>query len=346
MRDYEKGDDLRRMVQAMPNVPWQQIHQMVVRQGRTVLLGILCFLLTNLGATWAGQLGHYTPGLPHIRDLLVPDPGFYFLQYFAWYNSDTFRNKNGDKVTSINDGSTKLKVEPDIDVFVVAPAFIWVSPWEILGAQYAAQIIPTFGNTSTQASLRTETGFGAGVDESQFGVGDLYVKPVWLGWNGAHYSINAGYGFYAPVGKHDDGAADNIGLGFWTHEFQLATAWYPWEHQGTAVTLAGTYEAHSEIDGADITPGDHFSLNWGISQYLPLNQAESLILELGALGYSEWQVERDSGSDVNKNFNAKDQVHAAGGQVGLVYVPWNTFVLFHGLQEFGAEARFEDNSLH
>jgi hypothetical protein len=107
------------------------------------------------------------------------------------------------------------------------------------------------------------------------------------------------------------------------------------------VTLAGTYEVHSEIDDVNITPGDRFSLNWGISQYLPLNQANSVILELGVLGYSQWQVEKDSGSDVNKNFNAKDQVHAAGGQVGLLYAPWNAFVLFHGLQEFHAESRFE-----
>jgi hypothetical protein len=210
-----------------------------------------------------------------------------------------------------------------------------------LGARYGAQIVPTFGNTSVQAALRTETGFREDVDESQFAVGDLYVKPVWLGWDGAHYSAAAGYGFYAPVGKYNNGDADNIGLGFWTHEFQLATAWYPWEHRATAVTLTGTYEIHSEYDDVNITPGDRFSLNWGISQYLPLNDANSLMLEVGPMGYSQWQVEKDSGSDVNKNFIPKDQIHAAGGQIGLIYIPWNAFVQFHGLQEFGAEARFE-----
>lgn len=176
MKEDEKGFSLG--MQAMSSVSWQHIHQKVVRQGRTVLLGVLFFLLSNVGLSCAGELGHYSPGLPQIRDLLVPDPGFYFVQYFAVYNIDTFRNKNGDKVNSINAGPIKLKVDSDVDVFVVAPAFIWVSPWEILGAQYAAQIIPTFGNTSIEASFRTETGFGEDVDESQFGVGDLYVKPV------------------------------------------------------------------------------------------------------------------------------------------------------------------------
>lgn len=311
------------------------------RQGRKILLGILCLVLVSLGPARAGELGHFAPGVLNIRDFLVPDPGFYYIQYFVWYNADTFRDRHGDKANSINAGPVTLNVDTEVDSLILAPAFVWVSPWKLLGARYAAQIVPTFGNTSVQAALRTETGFGEDVDESQFGVGDLYVKPVWLGWDGTHYSVAAGYGFYAPVGKYDNGDADNIGLGFWTHEFQVATAWYPWEGRGTAVTLAGTYEIHSEIDDVNITPGDRVSLNWGISQYLPLNKANSLLLEVGALGYSQWQVEKDSGSDVDTRFNPKDQVHAAGGQIGLLYAPWNAFVQFHGLQEFGAEARFE-----
>jgi hypothetical protein len=311
------------------------------RQGRTILLGILCLVLVSLGPARAGELGHFAPGVLNIRDFLVPDPGFYYIQYFVWYNADTFRDRHGDKANSINAGPVTLNVDTEVDSLILAPAFVWVSPWKFLGARYAAQIVPTFGNTSVQAALRTETGFGEDVDESQFGVGDLYVKPVWLGWDGTHYSVAAGYGFYAPVGKYDNGDADNIGLGFWTHEFQVATAWYPWEGRGTAVTLAGTYEIHSEIDDVNITPGDRVSLNWGISQYLPLNKANSLLLEVGALGYSQWQVEKDSGSDVDTRFNPKDQVHSAGGQIGLLYAPWNAFVQFHGLQEFGAEARFE-----
>ena len=302
-------------------------------------------MLGGIGPTQAGQLGHYAPGLPNIRDLLVPEQGFYYLQYFAFYHTDTFRDRNGDKVDSLNAGPATLQVEADLEVFSIAPALVWVSPWKFLGARYAAQIIPTFGNTSIQASLRTETGFGIETDESQFGVGDLYIKPVWLGWDGDHYSVAAGYGFYAPVGKYNEGDSDNIGLGFWTHEFQLATAWFPWVSQGTAVTLAGTYEIHSKIEDVQITPGDRISLNWGISQYLPLNDANSILLEVGALGYSQWQVEKDSGSDVNTRFNAKDQIHAAGGQIGLTYVPWNAFIIFHGLQEFAAEARFEGQFL-
>jgi hypothetical protein len=36
-----------------------------------------------------------------------------------------------------------------------------------------------------------------------------------------------------------------------------------------------------------------------------------------------------------------DQVHAAGGQLGFAYVPWNASLTFRYLSEYSAEARFE-----
>jgi hypothetical protein len=35
-----------------------------------------------------------------------------------------------------------------VDVYVLAPTLIWVSPWKILGAKYGAYISPTFSNSS------------------------------------------------------------------------------------------------------------------------------------------------------------------------------------------------------
>ncbi|MGH8628950.1 MAG: transporter, partial [Gammaproteobacteria bacterium] len=163
------------------------------------------------------------------------------------------------------------------------------------------------------------------------------------GWSGKHYDVAAGYGFYAPTGE------EGIGLEFWTNQFQLAGAWYPFEHRGTAITLAGTYEIQSEMEDQDLTPGDRVSLNWGVSQYLPLTKDQTWLAELGASGYSQWQVEEDSGSDVpqirNLQLNAKDEVHAAGIQAGLTFVPWKAALTVRYQWEFGAEARFEGENL-
>ena len=246
-----------------------------------------------------------------------------------------------------------MTVDPDIDVFALSPTFIWVSPWRVLGARYGAYIAPSFADSSAQVSLSVarsgrflDGGFSRSLEaDTGMGVGDLFVQPLWLGWSGKHYDVSAGYGFYAPTG--DEG----IGLEFWTNQFQLAGAWYPFENRGTAVTLAGTYEIQSEMEDKDLTPGDRVSLNWGVSQYLPLTKDQTWLAELGASGYSQWQVEEDSGADVrqisrlNVQLNAKDEVHAAGIQAGLTFVPWKAALTVRYQWEFGAEARFEGENL-
>ena len=292
---------------------------------KAVLLSwvIALILIGSVQVAESGELGHYMPGVASVRDFVVPsDPGFYYIQYNLFYTTDTYKDHNGDSVDSVSIGPVTLKVEADVDAYGIQPTFIWVSPWKLLGARYAAFIGTPVLNTSVQAALSTETRFGRS-DENQWGLGDLYVKPLWLGWNSKHFGISAGYGFYAPTGEYDDGAVDNTGLGFWTHELQAGITWYPWEHQGTAVMLTGTYELHTEKDGVDITPGDRFSLDWGVSQFLPLNKTESLLVELGVVGYSQWQVDEDSGSDVIQVLNVKDEIHGIGGQIGLAYIPYS-----------------------
>ena len=62
-------------------------------------------------------------------------------------------------------------------------------------------------------------------------------------------------------------------------------------------------------------------------------------------------MEEDSGSDVpqirrlNVQLNAKDEVHAAGIQAGLTFVPLKAALTVHYQWEFDAEARFEGENL-
>ena len=78
------------------------------------------------------------------------------------------------------------------------------------------------------------------------------MQPVWLDWSLQHWDLALGYGFYAPTGRYDVDTisiagrdvraedTDNIGLGYWTHQFQGAVSWYPFDNKGTAVTGALT----------------------------------------------------------------------------------------------------------
>ncbi|MBW1711283.1 MAG: transporter [Deltaproteobacteria bacterium] len=313
---------------------------------KSTLMGWLAaaMLLGGAAASEPGELGHYMPGVASVRDFAVPAaPGFYYAQYNLYYNTDAYKDRNGNPVNSVTIGPVTFNIDARVEAYAIQPTFIWVSPWKLLGASYSAFIGVPITSTSVQAALSTETRFGLRVDEGQRGLGDLYVRPLWFGWNLKNFGISVGYGFYAPTGRHVDGEVDNTGLGFWTHEFQAGVTWYPWESQATAVMLAGTYEIHQQKDGVDITPGNRFSLDYGISQFIPTNEAGTLLLELGVSGYSQWQVDSDSGADVLAALNVKDQIHGIGAQIGLAYVPWNASIVFRFLTEYNAEARFEGN---
>jgi hypothetical protein len=330
------------------------------------------FALALLAAAPTGaEIGHFVPGLLSIRDYLLPaDPGVYGIAYNYYYDTDRRNDDDGDKIRSLvatfNPGpgpgvQVPIGVGVDLDLYALAPALVWVSDWKVLGARYGAYVAPSFANASVEAALSIGRRFGRDAENASFALGDLGVQPVWLGWGGKHWDVSAGYAFYAPVGKYDTDTRsvqlallplgfeveiedpDNIGYGFWTHQFQAAAAWYPFENKGTAVVGVATYEYHSEKENFDLQPGENLTLNWGISQYVPLTSDQHLLLEIGPAGWNGWQVHADSGSDAFDT--ERDRTHAAGGQLGVTYVPWFLAVNFHGFYEYETRSRFQGYSL-
>jgi len=273
-------------------------------------------------------------------------------------------------------GTARLRADVDLDVQCdsrgIVPAFIYVSDWKILGARYAAYVaVPAVYNrlkVDLRSNLQLDLGltgtvtltgpggqtiersggvassysrqYSTAVDESQTSLGDIFVQPVWLGWNGKHFAASLAYGLYTPTGKYDVGALDNTGLGYWTHQFQASGAWYPWEHQATALHLIATYELHSNKEDVDVRPGSRLTLNYGISQFLPLKKDQTILAELALKGYNQWQVSDDSGSDARVP-DVHDRVFGYGVQLGTVFVKYNATVALRWMHEYGARDHFQ-----
>ncbi len=286
------------------------------------------------------------------------------------------KDGDGNSVDSIQVNGVTFDVEHDVDVYMIVPTLAYVVSEELkkkkewlrcvlerLGnAKYGCVVSQPFGNTSYQGALETDTNpaFQLEIDESKYGHGDTYVKPIWLGWDlckdgndkfDGYFEIAAGYGFYAPTGIYDKGEDANMGLGMWTHEFQAAGAYYLDDDQKYALTIAGTYEIHHNKEDIDIRLGSHFSLNYGLDviKTLYTNKESSLptlYYGLGVSGYGQWQVTEDSGSDAVNN-NVKDEVYGIGLQAQLIYAhaPCTVDISFQWMHEFEAEDRFEGDFL-
>jgi hypothetical protein len=242
----------------------------------------------------------------------------------------------------------------NVNAYALAPMFIWVPKVKkVLGARYGAFISPTFTNANLNGLVSAERGAGINASSSQFNVGDIWVQPVWLDWGGKHYDVSYGYGFYIPAGKYEIktvqvpivgpipvASPDNTGLGFWENQNQGAFYYYPWADKRMAIENLLTWEINQKKRGFDLTPGQHLTYNWGVSEYLPLKKDQSLLLEAGPAGYLSYQVTDDSGADA-RNPAVHDHVNGVGVQVGVT-IPKRSMVLnFHWFHEYSAAARFQ-----
>jgi hypothetical protein len=319
---------------------------------------ILFAILTTSSAVHAQA--HFVAGVASIRDYAMPDEGVYGVVYNYGYVTDTLTDNGGNKITQVQIGPpggpfVPLNVKIDVKMYALSPAIIWVSHWKFLGARYGAYIAPSFSNSNISAGLSTVDGQGANPETGQFAVGDLFVQPVWLGWNRKHFDASAAYGFYAPVGKYNTQtinfpngpqvitAASNIGLGYWTHQLQGNVTWYPSVMRGTAITNTLTIEFNGQQRDTGMTNGNFLSWNWGASHYLPLDKQFHYLVEVGVAGYSQWQITDSSGPDVaNPNFH--DQVHGIGAQVGLISTRKGMQLNFRYMYEYYAANRFQGSS--
>jgi hypothetical protein len=237
-------------------------------------------------------------------------------------------------------GQRSLDLDVNLDLYSLAPVVLWNTGFKILGADYGMIGALPFGGPSVQVALSLGPELGIEADESAFGLQDLLVQPLWLGWHWPNADLSLAYAFYAPSGRFDQGAPDNLGLGFWTHQFPLGGA-YSFLKRATALVMALTYEIHVNKEDVDIQPGSDLSFNYGVSQFLPAGRG---LVEIGVLDYSQWQVTDDDGADA-RNPGVHDRVHAIGGQLGYAMPKWRLGITMKYLYEYYAEDRFRGQAL-
>jgi len=295
------------------------------------------------------QAGHYSPNLQNVRDMSNPPPGLFFLWYNAYFSSDKYFDRNGDEFNSINlsqifPNLPDIDVDVDLNGFTTVPAVFWASGFEILGgASYMVGASQSY--VSADATILTErpgiidTLVTNEVTGKNSGFGDLYVVPLGLSWGLEKVDLTVLYGFYAPTGRYETGASDNLGLGFWTHQFQGYGYFYPVPEKSTALMMGLTYEVNGTIEDTDVKPGNRFTLEWGVSQFL------SEQFEVGVHGGHNWQVGDDTGEDVWWDPSVHDGKSALAFNAS--FWPWRERVMLNAKYafDFGARQRFQNNYL-
>jgi hypothetical protein len=292
------------------------------------------------------QTGAYLPAFANVRDLAQPPPGLFVLWYNYYGYTNKYFDRNGDENTTIPAGlldPSLPAIDLDISIksFVTVPAIYWASSKTFLGgARFMLGITPSYMwvNTSITATIDLAPGDTSITQNDKLnGFGDLAFSPIGLYWGFSKADISLIYGITAPTGRYETGADDNIGLGFWTHQPQIFAYYYPIEDKSTAIMAGLTYELNGKIKGEDFNPGNRFTLEWGLSQYL------SEKLELAVQGGHNWQVTDDKGDDVFWDAS----VHDRKSTIGFMASYWFTEqfnINFKYNFDFGLRQRFKTNA--
>ena len=250
------------------------------------LLFVIGLLIAALGVT-SGQahaqfLGHNALGDFGLQSGTQPDPGLYLAFMYLRYDSDTLRNRDGDRVTLDPDNPSSIGVN-------AYAAGIWnVTNFKILGANYGFMVFPAFTDNKLEAPILGQ------VNETDVGFTDLYIQPINLGWHTERADFLAGLGVYAPTGRYDPDASDNLGMGMWSFELFAGTTIYFDKAKSWHLATTAYYETHTRKEDTDIKVGDILTLEGGFGKSFMGG-----LLNVGVSYYAQWKLtDDDLGQDI------------------------------------------------
>lgn len=307
-----------------------------------VLSRILALLLLLLLPSAAQETGHYMPGLANnaAQGGLPPFPGIYYSQFNMNYSSSILKDRRGDTIGNFNTRLGPINLDTDISANLVMPVITGMTDVEILGGRYGASLFLPYSNASVGVNLDLFGRFQREANQSNYGLADIGIAPVQLGWQGDNWSAQANYLLWLPTGQYSNGSPDNIGLGYVSHNFQLGGAVNLDEAKTWRLSGLGTYEVNGRKSDIDITPGNSFNLEYGLSKKI------TPTFEMGLTGFSHWQTSADSGSAIPRRLFplVDDEVHALGVELNwTIPKARNLNISLRHLREFGAVDRPQGN---
>lgn len=288
-------------------------------QNSATLLILASILLGCALPTWAQQKGQWVPGQSGLNAGIIPDPGFTGANLTISYSATELKNGGG----------SSIPVSGAYSFWAIEQIVYYVAPTRVLGGHFAAMALLPLANGSLTAP---EFGVNGGGE----GYADTFVEPAILGWNLKRVDAYLAYGFTAPTGKFSPLASNNVGSGYWGNDFVTGTTVYLTKNKGTSLNLTTDWEIHNEKRGINITPGQAFTDEWGLGQVLPLKKDFSALLQLGVIGYDQWQVSPNQGLTATVPYYS---VHAIGIQSNFILPTKGLSLTFKYEPEYRAIAR-------
>jgi hypothetical protein len=276
------------------------------------------------------------PGQVGLNAGILPSPGFSYVNIDENYDAGTLNGPKGNAVP----------VTGNYNVWAVENMFYYVPDTKFLGGNLGFDVMfPTYATGSLVADINIQGVPNLGAAGGGSGLADLWLQPFTVGWHLKRRDIQVGDAFMVPTGRYSPGASNNVGSGYFGNHLQTGTTYYVTKNKGTSVNLFTDWEVHGPRQGTNNTyktPGQAFTDEWGIGQILPLKKDLSKLLQVGVVGYDQWQVTNNGGFVsiggvlVPASSIPSYSVHAIGGQLNYILPAKNFSLFFKGYHEYSA----------
>jgi hypothetical protein len=298
----------------------------MLRPNRCFCVAALLFFAV---ATEAQYKGSHIPGFIGLESGSQAPPGLYIGDLVYVYPTDTIKTDSGRNITlpgSLTSTADALLVN-------------LVTSYKLLGADLGASIgFPFMKNRIQLNSLSVKTSFA---------YTDTFAGMT-LGWKLKRADVTAGYNLYMPTGKFEPNASDNTGLGLWANEFTLGSTVYLDEKKTWNAAANFGFEFNSDKRHTNIHVGDLGTVEGGLGKtfYKKLSGPIPLVMNLGVVGYTQFKITGDSGSDIPLPVRGlKDRVFALGPEFNM-FIPGPRLSLLARYEpEFGARNRTQGQTI-
>jgi hypothetical protein len=251
--------------------------------GRLLPLLAAALLACGVGDAEAQYNGSNLLGDFGVLSGTQPEPGFYLSTMYYNYGIDRVVDGAGDPLDFLpSDDPASLSLH------AFAPIVWWVTGKKVLGANFGVMAAFPLGNAALEVPA---LGFRGA---TRLGFGDIYLRPVDLGWHTERADYTAGFAVTMPTGRYDDPEDADVGLGMWSYEVFAGGSFYLDAARNWNVATTAYWETHSTKKDSDVKVGDLLTLEGGAARSF-----KGGAINVGAAYYAQWKLTQDEfGEDV------------------------------------------------
>lgn len=282
-------------------------------------------------ATFAqGQVrGVYPVGMNATNSGVTPEAGTSYSNLFVFYSRDEKKDSSGNVIAT---GQSSVIMDLN--------SFVWVGRKKIGmlgGAIFSASATLPVANNSLTSDVQGPLSGGGGFADS-------YYQPFILGWRKERIAVRTIYGFLPPTGRFKAGANNNVGSGYWSSAVSSGQTIYLTKNKATAVSSFQMYEFPGTQQGTKIQPGQTFNVDYSLTQTFSLQG--DLRLQLGLVGYGQWQTTDKSGPTITpQQAAAHYKVNALGFAANAMLPERRVSVGLKYFHEFSCRSTFQGYTL-